>query len=465
MSREQKLFKNTIVLAIGTFVPKLTALVTLPLLTGHLNTQDYGSYDLIMTLAALILPIGTLQIQTAAFRFLIDKRKSDKYITEIISGILAFSVPISVVILACLFAFIPISGVLEKLIICIYFFADMLLNTARQITRGLSKNLSYSISTIISAVGNVLFALVLVAVFDMGLNGAVISMTLADISAFVFLMFKSGLWKHIDFSKVNKKSLIHMISYSWPMVPNSLGLWVMSASDRLVISAVMGVSANAIYAVANKIPQLLTTAQSTFTMAWQESASLAADDTDKGEYYSRMFGTMYNFYVGCFGALIGFTPILFKVLIKGNYDAAYYQMPILFFGVFFNCLTAYLGGIYIAHKRTKSVGVTTVAAAVTNLIIDVMFVHKIGIYAASVSTFVSYFLLFLFRMADVQKIVHLKISYKQVVGLLLILIAESGLCYLRVPALDGFNLVFGCGMFIVLNHSMVMQIVKTVLKR
>lgn len=239
----------------------------------------------------------------------------------------------------------------------------------------------------------------------------------------------------------------------------------MSASDRLVISVAMGVSSNAIYAVANKIPQLLTTAQSASTMAWQESASLAADDADKSEYYSGMFGIMYNFYVGCFSTLIGLTPILFKVLIKGKYYDAYYQMPILFFGVFFNCLTAYLGGIYIAHKRTRSVGVTTVVAAAINLIIDIAFVNKIGIYAASLSTLISYLLLFIFRMVDVRKIVYIRINYKQVVGLLLILIAESIACYLQNSILDGINLVFRCCMLIVLNRNMIVQLAKSILHR
>lgn len=75
MNREEKLFKNTIILAIGTLVPKIASLITLPLLTGYLTTEEYGSYDLILTLVSLILPAATLQIQTAAFRFLVEHRK------------------------------------------------------------------------------------------------------------------------------------------------------------------------------------------------------------------------------------------------------------------------------------------------------------------------------------------------------------------------------------------------------
>lgn len=95
--------------------------------------------------------------------------------------------------------------------------------------------------------------------------------------------------------------------------------------------------------------------------------------------------------------LIAVTPILFKLLINARYAEAYFQMPLLFFGVFFNFLTAYLGGIYVAFKKTKSVGVTTTIAALLNLLIDIAFVKVIGIYAASISTLVSYMFLFIYR--------------------------------------------------------------------
>ena len=74
MSREGKLVKNTLVLSIGTFLPKAVSFITLPILTGYLTKAEYGTYDLITVLVALILPAATLQIQAAAFRFLIEVR-------------------------------------------------------------------------------------------------------------------------------------------------------------------------------------------------------------------------------------------------------------------------------------------------------------------------------------------------------------------------------------------------------
>lgn len=465
MKREEKLFKNTIILAIGTFVPKLASLITLPLLTGYLSSEEYGSYDLILTLVSLILPAVTLQIQAAAFRFLVEHRKSTEKKKSIITNIFVFSIPISVLALIVLYIIIPVASVFTKIVICSYFMIDMLLGTTRQISRGLSKNLDYSISAIVSSVGHIIFSGLLVVSLKLGLVGAVASIMIADFCALVFLVVKSGVLSYINVSATNKDTIIEMLKYSWPMVPNSLGLWVMRLSDRLIISAVLGVAANAVYAVANKIPSLLTTAQSTFTMAWQESASLAADDKDVGIYYSNMFKTMYNFYAGCLAVLIGITPLLFKLLIKGDYADAYFQMPILFFGVFFNCLTAYFGGIYVAFKKTMSVGLTTVAAAACNLVIDLLCINWIGIYAASISTLASYLFMFIFRLIDVQKIIRFKIDFVQVVGLLILLVVESVFCYMQTTALNIFNFILGFVLMFVLNRNMFKNLLRKVIKK
>lgn len=78
MNREKALAKNTLILSIGEFLPKFSSIITLPIITGGLTKAEMGTYDLISTLVSLFLPVATLQIQSAAFRFLIDVRKEKK---------------------------------------------------------------------------------------------------------------------------------------------------------------------------------------------------------------------------------------------------------------------------------------------------------------------------------------------------------------------------------------------------
>ena len=232
-------------------------------------------------------------------------------------------------------------------------------------------------------------------------------------------------------------------------------MWVMRVSDRFVVTGFMGYAAVAVYSAANKIPSILTIAQTTFTMAWQENASIVSKDKDAGAYYSSMFRTMFDLMAGFLGLLISMTPLLFKLLIHGDYGDAYPHMPILFLAMFCYSMCAFLGGIYVAYMDTKSVGITTLAAAACNLLIDLLSIHFIGLYAASGSTLISYFLLFIFRAVDIKKLVAIQYDVKRIVVISCILIIESALCFVHKLPTDCINLLLGVVSFCVLNRILI----------
>ena len=462
MSREGKLAKNTMVIAIGTFLPKLASFITLPILTGCLTKTEYGTYDLINVLVSLLLPAATLQIQAAAFRFLIDSRGKDREIKSIVTNIIGFIGPTSLVALAILFFCLYKQPISIRVLICLYFLADIVVNAARQVCRGLDRNLDYSISAILSALGKMIFAVVCVYWLQKGLLGTVVSLFMASLCSLTYLVAKVKLYTYIDFHYFDKDLLKEMLTYSWPMVPNSMSAWVMRVSDRLVVTAVMGVSANAVYAVANKIPSLLNLAQNTFTMAWQENASIVSKDKDASEYYSSMFRTMFDLMAGFFGLLIAVTPLLFKLLIRGDYHEAYYQIPILFVATFFFSMSTFLGGIYVAYMKSKSVGITTTVAAAINLLVDIGTIHWIGLYAASGSTLVSYIFLFIFRILDVQKIVRIHYSKRHVFLVISAMLAESVLCFLQKPLFNLINVLFGVSIFLIINKKFLLAVIRKI---
>ena len=423
---------------------------------------------MVIVLVSLILPAVTLQIQTAAFRFLIDKKKDNNSISEIVTTIYAFIVPLSLITLVisyfCMYKFDP----LIRLSICGYFFADLLVNATRQIVRGLSQNLKYSISAIISSSGQLILVAVLIWKMNTGLFGSIISLAAAETISFIYLFFNSGMLSYIKPSMFSKNLLKEMLKYSWPMVPNSMSMWVMRMSDKLVVTAVMGPAANAVYSVANKIPQLLNIAQNTFTMAWQENASIVSKDEDAGRYYSSMYKTMFDLMAGFMCLIISCNPVLFILLIRGDYSEAYIQIPILILAMFFCAMSAFFGGIYVAYMRTKSVGITTMIAAVLNLVVDIGLIHWIGLYAASISTLVSYIFLFVYRLIDSRKMVKLEYDVKHMTVVFLFMILVTGLCMIRNTVSDVIAFLISLIFFIIVNRSFIATVsgmIKKKLKR
>lgn len=462
MDREKALAKNTFIIAIGTFLPKFSSIITLPIITGGLTKAEMGTYDLISTLVSLFLPVATLQIQSAAFRFLIDVRNDKKETNRIVTNIIAFILPTSVIALAILYFCLGNVTTIIRWLICLYFFTDILMLSTQQIVRGLSNNKLYSASSVTISFSNMLLIVLTILVGKQGLVGVLASITIATTIGLMLLLFKSHILSRIDFSLLSKSTLKEMLSYSWPMIPNSLSNWVLSFSDRAVLTAFLGLEANAVYSVANKIPALFTTVQGTFVFAWQENASLASKDSDADTYYAEMFNSIFGILVGIMALLIAATPILFWLLIRGDYKEAYYQMPILFMGMLFSSMASFIGGIYVAHKKTRSVGVTTILAAACNLAIDLVFVNKIGIFAASISTLVSYVFLTIYRMIDVQKFQKVQFNVVRFVLLIALLTLMCVICWINRLAFNVLNMVLGCLIAVIVNRKVLKSILLTV---
>ena len=414
MSREKNLAKNTVIIAMGTLLPRISSFITLPLLTGCLTKSEYGYLDIIGTLTSLLLPVATLRIEAAAFRYLLEARNDGESENKIVSSMLAF-VLIASSLALLIFVLIPTSFPKEiKAIVCCYIFLSNLVTVFQQILRGFSKNSIYSGSAILHSLSTVIFLLIFVGKLSLGLKGVMLSYIISLSITIIGIIIAGKIYRRISIKSISIESIKRLLSYSWPMVPNSLSLWVMNLSDRLLISHYLGTEYNGVYAVSNKIPSLYSSLEGTFVLAWQENASLASKDEDSTNYYSEMFQNIFDLLVILIAVIIVFTPVVFALFIKGDYSEAYPQMPILFVAMFFSSLSSFLGGIYVALMKTKNVAVTTFIAAFVNLLVDFCLIRFIGLYAASISTFISYAFLALYRMNDVKKYISIHYNYKRV---------------------------------------------------
>ena len=418
VNRNKELAVNTVILGIGQLIPKFLTLIILPILTTYLKEGEFGVYDLILSFASFLIPIITLQIQQAVFRYILTEtefKKKEEFVTTSFFYVLISSaviMPIVFVILLCIG-----NDILSALLICVLFFSESLYNLLGQIVRGLGFNAKYSISVIIYSVANLLFTVLLVMVLQLGLNGVIISITAAYIVSDLFLVAVSGMLKYIRIKSFKKTALKTLLAFSAPIVPSSIALWIVNLSDRLIIITLMpnGEAMNGIYAVSNKIPTLYSTAYSIFNLAWTETASRVSDDGDPEEYYSELFRGLFNFLVGAMLLLIAFTPLLFHILVKGEFTSAISQVPILYVGAFFNSFVNFYSGIYIAMKRTKQVGVSSIVGAIINIAINILLISKIGLYAASISTAVSFMVIALYRAYDLNKVMKIKYDVKNII--------------------------------------------------
>ena len=74
MSRKTELAKNTAILTVGKLCTQCISFFLLPLYTAILSTEEYGTFDLLVTYSTLLLPLVNWQLDQGLFRFMLDYR-------------------------------------------------------------------------------------------------------------------------------------------------------------------------------------------------------------------------------------------------------------------------------------------------------------------------------------------------------------------------------------------------------
>ena len=445
MSKESRLIKNTLILFIGVVGTRLISFIMLPFYTDWLTIDEYGVIDIFNTIVSMCVPILTLQVEQAVFRFMIDDKTLDDYRLTVSNGFLCLAVVLVIVDIPMGIYLITIKAFTYALYLvainlqCVYVMFQ-------QIIRGEGKNQIYTANSILLAFSNVCFSILFIRILGKGALGYVGAFCLAHICAVIFMIAQSNIVSIFRISAIQLKKIKELLAYSLPMIVNNVSWWILNASDKLILNFFVGISANGIFAAAGKIPGLVTTVYTVFQMAWQESTS-REKGTDIGRFYSDVFRKLYaviSYFVVCM-LLLG--NIVFNVLISSKFEEAYKHVPILTVALLFLCISQFYGGIYVGLKRAKELGWTSAVAAIVNLLIDIILVKKLGIYAASLSTLLAYLVLCIIRVLSSKSLCT--IAYKSneliVTGFLIFasfLIAYSSSLLLHMAAFIVATIVF-----------------------
>ena len=410
MSKGKDLAKNTAIVSIGKICTQLITFLLLPVYTAVLSNEEYGVVDLLNTLTSLLLPIVTLQIEQGIFRYLIDCRENNEKQIKLITTIIRFMIIQSI---ACIVIFLCVSPFIHneyKYFLMANLLMGIFSSLLLQICRGLGDNATYAIGSFITGAFTVVLNVIFIVAFRWGAYGMLGATAISNFICAVYIFLKRKIYKYIKPKQFDKKILKEIIKYSVPLIPNMISWWIVSASDRTIISAVIGIAQNGIYSAANKFSGVFTTLYSVFNLTWTESASININSEDRDEFFSKILDFVIRFF-GCLClGTIAVMPFVFNILINEKFAEAYYQIPILILGSVFNILVSFVGSIYVAKKLTKEIAKTSVISAVINIFVNIVLIKSIGLYAASISTVIAYALMFIYRWIDVKKYVKFNVN-------------------------------------------------------
>ncbi|MEE6133332.1 oligosaccharide flippase family protein [Priestia sp. GS2] len=460
MNIYKKLVNNSLIFAVGNLGTKLLIFFLVPLYTFYLTEKEFGMVDLLTTTLSFLIPIFTLSVFDSVLRFAMDE-KYDK------QAVLSNSLIIIIIGFFLLISLYPLFvHILPFNNYMFYFYTIVLLQaintTLTQYVRAIGMVKLFAGSGIVNAfillVSNILFLMV----FHMGIVGYLVSLIIANMVSCVFVITLGKIQYDFSTRKLNMILVKEMLIYSVPLIPNALMWWIMGLSDRYIITYYMGLGANGIYAVANKIPGVLNIINSIFFQAWQISAIEEVNSKSKSKFFSNVFNVFSTLMLLSTSFFLIFLKKIADILVSNNFPEVWRYIPFLLLGVVFSSFSGFLGTNYIAAKKTRGVFKTSAIGAIVNIVINLLLVPVIGINGASLGTMLSFLIIWILRVKDTKKFVDLQINSLKIITMIAIISVQIYILYIELSIEYLLQIALFLIMMLV-NFSEIKEIVNKIL--
>ena len=461
-NKYRTLLDNTFLLSLGTFGSKILTFVMVRFYTGVLTPSDYGTADLIMQTANLLLPVVSLGITNGVFRFALDRKEHRKSI---------FSAGLYTILLGSLILLAagPLLSRSEDLheyveLICAYTLASCLHSLCAQYIRAEGKTALFAGQGIFNTALVIWFNILFLQVFRLGVFGYVMSVVVADGICTGYLVLREKLWKLL-MPKPDDSVTKAMLRYSIPLIPATIFWWITSVSDRYMVTWFLGAEANGLYAVACKIPTILSLLSTIFMEAWQFSA--ISEATGDREVHIRFYSQVWGFFLSAM-VLVGSVMIVLcrleiRVLAARSYYAAWQYVPVLAMAMVFSAFSSFMNSVYVVMEKSHLSLWTAVWGAGANILMNLWMIPRIGIQGAAIATLVSYLMCFGIRAVSARRLIPFRLYPGRLTVSTGLLMLQSLLCFWGSP-IQPFAQMGAFVLLVTVNHKPIFEMLEQVLR-
>lgn len=409
MSGYKAFAKNIGILTIANFSTKFLSFLLVPLYTSVLSTADYGTYDLVLNTVGVLIPVLTQNVLDAVLRFSIDKNVDKPSVIGI--GLKRFVV--ATVILAAVLGLNAVftwsAQIVDLSIFILLVFATQALSQiVLYYARGLNHFTDVAVSSVICSVFVIACNIWFLVTLRLGLVGYFLANIVGPAIQILYLAIRLGLSKAKVFDADSSLER-EMLSYSRPLVANSIAWWVNNVSDRYVVTFFCGVAINGVYSVASKIPSILSIFQTVIGQAWTVSAVGEFDPEDRNGFFSNIYSIYNCLMVLVCSIIIALDIPLARFLYANEFFDAWRYVPFLTISIVFGALSGYVGGILSAVKDSKEFARSTVVGAMANIILNLVTVPFVGPLGSAAATAICYWITWELRMRVIAKYIHLQL--------------------------------------------------------
>ncbi|MFZ3577516.1 flippase [Virgibacillus sp. DJP39] len=402
------LIKTTGIYTITNIINKAIPFFLLPILTVYLTPNDYGIVSMFAVLLGFFTPFLGLNVHGAVNRKYFDKEKKyADYISTALYILIASSLFILVVIILFSDLISKLTSFPEEyiLLVVIAGFGSSIIQITLTLWQVRERAINYGIFQIIQTALNLTITIILVVNLDFGWLGRVSGQVIA-ISIFASL----GMFVIIKREKLtftwNKEYAKDILRFGVPLIPHTLGMFLITMTDRIFITNMVGISDTGIYTVGFQIGMIIGVLQDSFNRAWMPYLFKNLKQNSNLVKYKIVKITYVYFVLILSTALIlsAVAPFIVKVFIGDAFEGSIVYVLWISLGFAFNGMYKMVGGVIFYEKRTQLLSIVTFTTALLNIIFNYLLIRMNGSVGAAQATSLAFFVSFILTWILASKV-------------------------------------------------------------
>ena len=398
------LLGNTLVFALGGLAVKAVSLVLMPLYTTALTTGEYGTAELLNSAIEIVLPLLSLGVVEALYRFSIDDDVAKKELFANSLLVLGGGV-------VCTGALCSLAGAVWGMKHGVSFFALFcsvcFFKATTQLARGLGHVRRFVAYGLLNALTMVFSTYLLLVHARAGIDGYLWSFTVGYLVGGMAAFLGSAEYRLLVPFRADRVLLRRMLVYSLPLVPNLLSWWLVSVSGRYVVLWGSGLVAAGLFTAASKMPALVNIVASVFQQAWQYSTAREINSPDSGAFFGSVLRGYSLATLSAAGLVIALNRPISRLMLQAEFADGWRYVPLLMLAATFGVMTIFFGTFYQALMNSRMLMVSTVLGAGVNVVLGVALVPFMGPWGAGLAGAVAYVLVLVVRARDLRRRIDL----------------------------------------------------------
>lgn len=411
-----KLFKDTLLYAIGEILPRVISFILLPIFTAVLTTEDYGILSYTSAFISFIYVLSCLSLNSYVLRHYFEC-KTEKEKQRLLGNIFLFIAGINLALFGILYLLLPLSidqfGIkvpwnpyFRLAIICnfldVFTIIPMVLYRVRQ----------QAVYFVFLSIFRVLLQFSLVYYFVVIKSLGLIGNYYGQLIPLVLYFFISwGIILKNGILNINFKQIRHGLQFSLPLLPGALAYLVMSLSDRIILERHISLAVLGVYNVAVTFSQALNVIiQSAYRAL--EPEIFKRFHTEGFTDFVNKVSTVYLVLVYILGiALALFSQEIFYLFTSEAFYGGSRIVPYIIFGILFAAHNVVFGSILAAENNTKSIGFAMLLGGAVSIVINICFIPLIGVYASALASAIAFLVMDIVLFKRIKTLLSLKSGF------------------------------------------------------